>query len=391
MIRDGRSIKLSDSLYPTHSYGGAPILIKDSSLFPLWKKVQDGQRLTFEEGLVLFSTDDILGLGHMANWVKEKKTGNHGFFVVNRQINPTNICVLSCRFCDFAKKKTDPAATVMSDDAIVAACSPELTEVHIVSGLYSGWRFDQYLNVIHLIKANYPHIQVKAYTAVEIEFFARIEKISIKEVLEKMKAAGVVCIPGGGAEVFSERVRKALFPFKIGARTWLDVHRTAHSIGLKSNATLLYGHMETVEERVTHMLKLRELQDETHGFLSFIPLAYQPGTTKVVERPASALDDLKTTAVSRLLLDNFVHIKAYWVTMGEQMASVALHFGADDIDGTIGEEKIMHAARASSPVAMARERMVSLIREAGRHPIERDALYNVVASYDEADRVAVIP
>ena len=206
-----------------------------------------------------------------------------------------------------------------------------------------------------------------------------------------MKEAGAICLPGGGAEVFSERVRKALFPFKIGAPKWLEVHRTAHKIGLRSNATLLYGHMETLEERVDHMLRLRALQDETGGFMSFIPLAYQPGTTRVVERAASIIDDLKTIAVSRLILDNFDHIKAYWVTMGEETASLALHFGADDMDGTIGEEKIMHAAKAVSPTALVRENLVELIRGAGRLPVERDSLYREIKIYVDEKTPEMVP
>jgi aminodeoxyfutalosine synthase len=321
----------------------------------------------------------------MANWVKEQKTGNRATFVMNRQINPTNVCVLSCHFCDYATKANRTNAYIMTKDDVLARVNGELREVHIVSGLYRGWTFDEYLDVVRVIKAAHPHIQVKAYTAVEIDFFARRENTSIKNILERMIQAGVVCIPGGGAEVFSERVRKALFPFKIGAPKWLEVHRTAHQLGLRSNSTLLYGHMETIEERLNHMLKLRDLQDETRGFLSFIPLAYQPGTTQVVKRQASVLDDLKTIAISRLMLDNFDHIKAYWVTMGEDTASIALNYGADDIDGTIGEEKIMHAAKASSPLQMARERLITLIREAGRVAVERDCLYQSVRVFDEQE------
>lgn len=356
--------------------------IKDAHIAPLWKKIQNGERLSFEDGQTLFASDDLHGLGTMANWVKEKKTGNRATFVMNRQINPTNICVLSCHFCDYASKENRPNAYIMSTEEILSKLNDELHEVHIVSGLYRGWTFDQYLQVIVAIRERFPTIQVKAYTAVEIDFFARREKKTLKEILQKMKDLGVVCIPGGGAEVFSERVRKALYPFKIGAPKWLEVHRTAHQLGIRSNSTLLYGHMETLEERLQHMLKLRELQDETGGFLSFIPLAYQPGTTQVVKRQASVIDDLKTIAVSRLMLDNFDHIKAYWVTMGEETASIALNFGADDIDGTIGEEKIMHAAKASSPLLMARERLVNLIRESHRVPVERDALYNEVRRFE---------
>ncbi|MBV9080516.1 MAG: CofH family radical SAM protein, partial [Elusimicrobia bacterium] len=345
------------------------LIIKDPKIIPLGTKVQAGERLSFEDGVTLFRSNDVHGLGAIANWVKERKTGDRATFVMNRQINPTNVCVLSCHFCDYATKESRPNAYVMTIDNILSKLNDELTEVHIVSGLYRGWTVEQYLDVIRQIKKAFPKIQIKAYTAVEIDFFARREQTTVGKILERMIEAGTVCLPGGGAEVFSERVRKALFPFKIGAPKWLEVHRTAHKLGLRSNSTLLYGHMETIEERVTHILKLRDLQDETKGFLSFIPLAYQPGTTKVVQRQASVLEDLKTIAVSRLLLDNFDHIKAYWVTMGEDTASVALNYGADDIDGTIGEEKIMHAAQASSPIQMARERLITLIREAGKTPV----------------------
>jgi aminodeoxyfutalosine synthase len=310
--------------------------------------------------------------------------------VMNRQINPTNVCVLSCHFCDYATKENRPNAYVMSQAEILSKLNDELREVHIVSGLYRGWTFNQYLDIIRAIKIKFPKIQVKAYTAVEIDFFSRREQKPLRDILQAMIDVGVVCLPGGGAEVFSERVRKALFPFKIGAPKWLEVHRTAHELGLRSNSTMLYGHMETIDERLVHMLKLRELQDQTGGFLSFIPLAYQPGTTQVVSRQAPVMDDLKTIAVSRLMLDNFDHIKAYWVTMGGDTASMALNFGADDVDGTIGEEKIMHAAKASSPLEMARERLVSMIREAGRVPVERDCLYNTVRVF-EPEQVAPAP
>lgn len=340
--------------------------------------------------MILFESPDLFAVGFMANWVKEKKTGRLATFVINRQINPTNICVLSCRFCDYATKAGRPNAYVMKKEEILSKLTPDLKEIHIVSGLYREWTFDEYLDIVRVIKNAFPQIQIKAYTAVEIDFFARRENKSLLDILLLMKEAGVVCIPGGGAEVFSERVRKALYPFKIGAPKWLEVHRQAHRLGLRSNSTLLYGHMETFRERVEHMLKLRELQDETHGFLSFIPLAYQPGSTKVVARQTPVMDDLKTIAVSRLMLDNFDHIKAYWVTLGEETASMALHFGADDIDGTIGEERIMHAALARSPLQMAREKLIYLIRETGLIPAERDCLYNVVQEFAPEEEAVVL-
>jgi aminodeoxyfutalosine synthase len=361
---------------------GIVIHFADKKLEPIWTKVESGERLTLEDGLSLYRSPDLLGVGRMADSVRVKRHGRRATFVLNRQINPTNICILSCKFCDFASKEGWDNAYILSEKDILSRLSPELREVHIVGGLYRKWRFKDYLNVVRVIHKAYPSIQIKAYTAVEIDFFARMERISIREVLTRLKEAGLQCLPGGGAEVFSERVRKALFPFKIGWSKWSEVHRTAHELGLKSNSTLLYGHMETIEERLDHMLKLRTLQDETGGFMSFIPLAFQPGTTGIVKRQTSAVDDLKTIAVSRLMLDNFDHIKSYWVTVGEETCSMALRFGADDVDGTILEERIMHAAKAGTPVGMARERLARLIREAGCVPVERDALYGVVRVHD---------
>lgn len=357
----------------------------DSSLTPIWQKVESGDRLSFQDGQVLFASSDLLGVGWMADQVRQKRHGRRATFVFNRQINPTNICVLSCKFCDYATKEGKPNAYVMSEKDILERLSPELSEVHIVGGLYSKWSFDDYLNVLRIIRRAYPQIQLKAYTAVEIDYFARKEKISIREVLSRLKAEGLVCLPGGGAEVFSERVRKALFPFKIGWAKWSEVHQTAHELGIRSNATMLYGHIETIDERLDHILKLRDLQDKTGGFMSFIPLAFQPGQTGIIDRPTSAVDDLKTIAVSRLMLDNFDHIKSYWVTVGEETCSMALRFGADDVDGTILEERIMHAAQAQTPVGMARERLERIIREAGCEPVERDALYGV------PNRLASVP
>jgi aminodeoxyfutalosine synthase len=350
---------------------------QDTFLTPLWDKVQSGTRLSSEEALRLFRSPDLLGVGRMADHVRRRRHGNRATFVVNRQINPTNICLLSCTFCDYASKEGWDNAYVLSDQDIRDRLSDELKEVHIVGGLYRKWSFDDYMNVIRVVREARPSIQIKAYTAVEVDFFARRSGLTIRHVLERMKSEGVVCLPGGGAEVFSERVRKALFPFKIGWSTWSEVHRTAHEMGLRSNATMLYGHIETLEERVDHMAKLRGLQDKTGGFLSFIPLAFQAGNTGITTRPTSAVDDLKTIAVARLFLDNFDHIKSYWVTVGEETTSMALRFGADDVDGTIMEERIMHAARAATPVGMAVERLAGLIREAGCEPVERDALYNV--------------
>jgi len=345
-------------------------------------KVDRSERLTRGEALELFETQDLLGLGRLANQVKQRRWGNRAHFVINRQINPTNVCVLSCKFCDFATKRGRSNAYEMTLDEVLARCDSAIREVHIVGGLHPDWPWDYYVTMLREIKAHFPRVQIKAFTAVEIDFFAKKFRLSIEGVLEQLKAAGLDALPGGGAEVFSERVRKALFPFKIGAPRWLEVHKIAHRLGIPTNSTLLYGHLETHAERVEHFVKLRELQDETNGLMSFIPLAYQVGKTHVVDRQASAIDDLKTIAIARLFLDNIPHIKAYWVTMGEEIASIALTFGADDLDGTIGEERIMHAADAATPIRQTRERLLQLIRDARCVPVERDALYHVIEVYE---------
>ena len=303
-------------------------------------------------------------------------------------MNPTNLCVLSCKFCDFAAKPGDDHAYEMTMDDIMGSLSEEITEVHIVGGHHPTWPFERYVEIVQTIHERLPHAQIKAFTAAEFDYFEKRWKVPVPEALERFKAVGLRALPGGGAEVFSERVRRELFPGKCTAQRWLDIHHMAHRAGVKSNATMLYGHIETHEERLRHMDMLRGAQDETGGFQVFIPLEYQTGETKLVPRQASAIDNLKTVAISRLMLDNVPHIKAYWVMMGEEAASMALNFGADDMDGTIGKELIAHAAKAASPVGLVRDRLVGLIRDAGKVPVERDALYNVVKVYAPAGPTA---
>ena len=353
----------------------------DPALQRVADKLRAGERLDAVDGNAMFATTDVVGLGQLANAVKEQRTGPFVFFVLNRQINPTNICVLSCKFCDFAAKAGDDDAYEMSMADIVSKVQEPIREVHLVGGLHPTWPFEYYEEMLRSIRRANQTVQIKAFTAVEIDFFAHIAKISVDEVFDRLQAAGLDTMPGGGAEVFSERVRGAMYREKMGADRWLEIIGAAHRRGIRTNATLLYGHMETHEERVHHMLRLRDLQDETAGFFSFIPLAFQLGYTNIVERPASAIEDLKTIATARLLLDNFSHIKAYWVMLGEETASMALNWGADDLDGTIGEEKIAHAALASSPLGLTTHSMVKLVREAGRLPVQRDANYNVIAVY----------
>ena len=350
----------------------------DTSLIPIWQKVQRGERLSFEDGLTSFRTSDVISLGKMAHFAQKERSGDAVYFVLNQKIEPTNICVLACKFCDFATKAGRPDAYEMTIHEILHKLTPDIHEVHITGGLHPDWEWDYYLEMLRQIKNQFPDADIKAFTAVEIDFFHKKFKLPIDEVLRQLKEAGMRTMPGGGAEVFSERVRKRLFSSKIGAKVWLDIHRAAHRMGIPTNSTILYGHIETLEERVDHLVKLRTLQDETRGFLTFIPLAFQPGDTgiKPTNRFTSAIDDLKMIAVSRLMLDNFPHIKAYWVMLTEEVASVALNFGADDLDGTVGGEKIAHDAGAITPMQLTKEKIIKIIRDAGKIPVERDVFYN---------------
>ena len=363
------------------------ISFRDKNLAPIWEKVQSGNRLSLSDGTKLFATNDLISLGKMAHFVQRQKSGDAVYFVLNQKIEPTNICVLSCKFCDFATKANRPEAYEMTIQQILEKLTPEIHEVHITGGLHPDWKWEYYLEMVRRIKNSFPNIDVKAFTAVEIDFFHKKFKMPIADVLRQLKEAGLHTMPGGGAEVFSERVRKLLFNQKIGAKTWFEVHQTAHRMGIPTNSTILYGHIETMEERLTHLLRLRDAQDETGGFLTFIPLAFQPGVTgiKPTNQFTSAVDDLKMIAVSRLMLDNFPHIKAYWVMLTEEVASIALNFGADDMDGTVGGERIAHDAGAISPSTMAKDQIVKIIREAGKIPVERDVFYNPLKLY--ADRV----
>ncbi len=358
----------------------ASLALRDPQVAAAQRKLVAGERLTQEDGVRLFDAP-LLELGRLADACARDRHGERVYFTVNRQLNPTNVCVLACRFCDYAKKAGDVDAYTMTEAEIKAHVDPEITEIHIVGGLHNKWRFDDYLNVVRWVKAVKPSLSVKAYTAVEIDFFCRLTRQPAEWVLERLREAGLDALPGGGAEVFSERVRREIFHQKIGARRWLEIHEIAHRMGIPSNATLLYGHIETKAERVQHLILLRELEDRAPGFFAFIPLAFQPGVTGLVRRQASAIEDLKTIAISRLVLDNIPHVKSYWIMLGQDTAAAAINFGASDLDGTIGVEKIAHAALARSPVGMAEESMVHMICEAGRIPVQRDALYRVVKEY----------
>jgi aminodeoxyfutalosine synthase len=355
------------------------IAFRDRRLARVWDRRCAGERLDAADGLACLETEDLLGLGRMADGVKREKSGDWVYFVLNRYINPTNLCVLSCAFCDFARKRGEAGAFEYTADEIVAMIEPDVREVHIVGGHHPDWPFEYYEDLVRTIRRERPLAQVKGFTAAEVDYFWRRWKLEPREALGRLKAAGLHSMPGGGAEVFAARLQKTLrFTGKAGADRWLEIHRIAHELGIRSNATILYGHIETLAERVEHLLRLRTLQDETAGFLTFIPLLYQPGDTRLVDRQASPIDSLKMVATSRLVLDNFPHVEAYWVMLGEETASIALGFGADDVNGTLVDERIAHAAKAESPAGLTRERILRMIRDAGRVPVERDALYNVL-------------
>jgi aminodeoxyfutalosine synthase len=357
--------------------------ITDPRLEPVAKKVLAGERLNAEEGLALFQSNDLLAVGWLANHVREKKHGDITYFNVNRHINPTNVCVAHCKLCAFGRSPDSPGAYTFSLDQMYARAaegvSEGATEFHIVGGLHPDLPFEFYLDLIRGLKQRFPQVHLKAFTMVEVGYYARIAKLSIKETLEAMKNAGVDSLPGGGAEIFHPRVRKIICDHKVSGQRWLEIARTAHEIGLKSNATMLYGHIETPEERVDHLIQLRETQDKTHGFVTFIPLQFHPANTGISDvPPATGFDDLKTIAVARLMLDNFDHIKAYWIMLTPRVAQIALSFGANDLDGTVVEENIYHDAGATTPEFMSRNELERLIRAAGREPVERDTAYNRV-------------
>jgi aminodeoxyfutalosine synthase len=345
-------------------------------------KVLSGKRLTRADGIELFKSNDLLALGRMATHVAKKKNGNRVHFVQNMHINPTNICVNRCKFCAFSRSKGEAGAYEMTiGDILDKARRAEkgVRELHIVSGLHPDLPFEWYLDMLRGLKKEFPKLHLKAFTAVEIDYLSRISGLNLKDTLLQLKEAGLGSLPGGGAEIFNSSVRNTLCAEKISGERWLEVIKVAHKIGLKSNATMLYGHIETYEHRIDHLLKLRELQDKTNGFQAFIPLSFHSQNTEIKKSAyTTGFDDLKTLAVSRLMLDNFDHIKAYWVMLGEKIAQVSLNFGVDDLDGTVVEERITKAAGGTTDGSMTKDDIVYLIKQAGRTPVERDTVYNVV-------------
>jgi len=345
-------------------------------------KVFSNKRLTRKDGIDLFKSHDLLALGRMASHIARKKNGNNVYFVRNMHINPTNICVNRCKFCAFSRSKGEPGAYEMSiDDILSKARSAEkgVREFHIVSGLHPDLPFEWYLDMLKALKAEFPKKHLKAFTAVEIDYLAKLSGLSLSDTLIKLQEAGLGSLPGGGAEIFNSSVRNTLCAEKISGDRWLTVIQAAHKAGLKTNATMLYGHIETVEHRIDHLIRLRELQDRTGGFQAFIPLSFHSQNTEIKKSAyTTGFDDLKTLAVSRLMLDNFDHVKAYWVMLGEKIAQVSLSFGVDDLDGTVVEERITRAAGGTTDGSLTKDDIVHLIKEAGRTPVERDTVYNVV-------------
>lgn len=352
------------------------------------EKVSGGERLSFEDGMALMGSSDLLRVGALADLARRRLAGDDVYFINNRHINHTNVCGNRCKFCAFSAGEGAPDAYTMTLDEVLARARESraggITELHIVGGEHPSLPYEYYVQMIRALHDQDPGVHIQAFTASEIAFFARRAKKSVEEVLLELKEAGLGSMPGGGAEIFAERVRGIVCGKKISGEKWLEVMGIAHKVGIKSNATLLYGHVETHEERIDHLVRLRELQDETGGFGSFIPLAFHPANTELDHLPStSGTEDLKMIAVSRLMLDNFRNIKAFWIMIGIKLAQISLHFGANDIDGTVVEEKITHAAGAQTEEAIAKSELVRFIRGAGRVPVERDTLYNVIRRYED--------
>lgn len=376
-------------------------LISDPSLHPLAEKVERGERLSREDGVALFASGDILGIGHMADAVNRAKHGDRVTFAANQHINPTNVCILrkTCVFCSYARLPKEEGAYRYTMEQVyeeASTANSTLTrEFHIVGGLDMKAGLAYYTEMFRGLKERHPHVHIKALTAVEIAHIARIEKMTIRDTLIALRDAGLDTLPGGGAEVFSPGVRATIADKKLSGEEYIDVHRTAHGLGIRSNCTMLYGHVETYEDRIAHLAMLRDLQDETGGFLAYIPLAYHPDNNELGETlhrvgtATSGFDDLKNLAVGRLFLDNFDHIKSHWIMVTPFMSQTSLHFGVNDLEGTVVREKIYHEAGAHTAQAMTLDQILRLIRGARKVPVERDSFYQIVRTFDDQKPVAV--
>lgn len=359
--------------------------IADPRLEPIAEKVLAGERLSFDDGLLLYESNDVTSVGRMANFVRENKNGDQTFYTVNRYVNHTNVCVVSCKLCAFAVRPRQEGGWTYTAEEIVEQVRPSIAhgvrELHIVGGLHPWLKFEYFLDLFRKLKAEFPAVHLKALTMVEIDFLAKLSKQSMRDTILALKEAGMDSCPGGGAEIFHPEVRNEICDHKMTAEQWLDIARLCHQLGVRTNCTMLYGHIEKPMHRIDHMLRLRELQDETGGFNCFIPLHFHRQNTvyETTVHEASPLDDLRTIAVSRLMLDNIQHIKAYWIGMGEDVAQIALSFGADDLGGTISDERIFKmAGSATDASTMTRDRLEKMIRNAGRVPVETDPLYKPV-------------
>jgi aminodeoxyfutalosine synthase len=364
-------------------------LVRNAGLGDILEKIRDGERISVEDGIRLFQSHDLLAVGYLANIVRERKNANNAYFIYNQHINYSNICTNLCKFCAFGKDKDSALAYEMTVEdvrqKVRERLSEPITEIHMVGGIHPDLPYSYYTDLLKVIKEERPDVHIQAFTCVEIAHFAEISGLGIAGVLEDLKKEGLGSIPGGGAEVFSPRIRKLTCEKKLSGSGWIEVAKIAHKVGLHTNATMLYGHIESLEERLEHLDMLRKAQDETKGFLAYIPLSFHPKNTELSKMSqmsrTSGVDDLKNIAVARCFLDNFPHIKAYWVMIGQKLSQIALSYGADDVDGTVKEEIITHMAGAETEQAMSREQLLRMIREAGRIPIERDTLYNVINSY----------
>ncbi len=361
--------------------------LQDTTLESIAAKVLAGERMSREDGIALYASNDLVGIGQMADFARRRINGDRVYFMVNRHINPTNICENRCKFCAFSRSKEQEGAYEMTLDEMARSAEEAVPdgayELHIVGGLHPDWPLEFYLDMLRRIRSVVrPHVIIQAFTAVEIEYYAQISGLSTLEVLRQLKDAGLDSMPGGGAEIFSERTRQAAWEKKTSADDWLRIHGEAHSLGMKTNCTMLYGHIETLEERIDHLIRLREQQDASGGFLAFIPLAFHPLNTELADLPGTTgFDDLKTLAIARLVLDNIPHVKSFWIMVGLQVAQLSTVFGVDDIDGTVVEEKITHMAGATTPEALSKDELVAMIEETGHVPVERDTLYRVVSVY----------
>lgn len=359
-------------------------------LWPVWEKVRAGERLAADDGLALLRSSNLFAVGYMANYSRKRRAGDRVFFNNNAHINYSNVCAIHCRFCAFGKSKRSPEGYTMSIEQVVEKARKfaqyGITELHMVGGLHPELPFAYYTDMLAALREAVPQVHLKAFTAIEMLHFTKISGLPLEDVLIRLKEAGLGSMPGGGAEIFAPRVRNQICKPKETAEEWLHVHRTAHKLGLRSNATMLYGTFEEPEDIVDHLLRLRELQDETGGFQAFIPLAFHPANTDLDYLPGpTGFDDLRAIAAGRLLLDNFRYVKSYWVMASPTIAQLSLHFGANDIDGTVREEKIYHMAGARTPMELEERELLRMIREAGRIPAERDTLYNLLREYPLAE------